>query len=159
MKTLVIYSSKYGATEKCATILKDKLGEECTLANIELESHPALDLYDTVVIGSSIYAGKMRSEIISFIKNNEEKLKEKNIGVFLCCKDQGSEAISYIAQNLPAWVSEKSFMQLAFGHEINLEKMNFIERNVLKLIFKVNESYSKIDEERINEAVEAINSL
>ena len=159
MKTLVIYSSKYGATEKCATMLKDKLGVDCTLANIALESHPNTDAYETVMIGSSIYAGKMKSDIISFVKNNEVKLKEKNIGLFLCCKDQGSEALSYIGQNMPTWVIEKAFIQSAFGHEINLEKMNFVERNILKMIFKVKESYSKIDENQIDEVVEAIKKL
>jgi len=159
MKTLVVYSSKYGATEKCAKMLKDKLGETCSLANIATESHPPLEDYEIVMIGSSIYAGKMRPEIISFVTKNEEVLQAKNIGVFLCCKDQGQEAISYISQNMPTWVIEKAFIQSAFGHEINLEKMNFVERNILKMIFKVKESYSKIDEKKINETVEAIKDL
>lgn len=159
MKTLVIYSSKYGATEKCATVLKDKLGETCTLSNIALESHPALDEYDTIIVGSAIYAGKMRADLIKFVTSNEETLREKNIGIFLSCKDQGTEALSYISQNMPTWVIEKAFIQSAFGHEINLEKMNLIERNILKMIFKVKKSYSKIDETQIDEAVKAINEL
>lgn len=159
MKTLVVYSSKYGATEKCAKILKDKLGETCSLSNIATESHPSLEDYETVMIGSSIYAGKMRADVLSFVTENEQVLQTKNIGVFLCCKDQGAEAISYISQNMPTWVIENAFVQSAFGHEINLEKMNFVERNILKMIFKVKESYSKIDEKQIDEAVEAIKQL
>lgn len=159
MKTLVVYSSKYGATEKCAKILKDKLGESCSLSNIATDDHPSLEDYDVVMIGSSVYAGKMRADIISFVNDNETLLKSKNIGIFLCCKDQGSEALSYINENMPTWVIENAFVQSAFGHEINLEKMNFVERNILKMIFKVKNSYSKIDEKEIDLTIEEIKKL
>lgn len=159
MKTLIVYSSKYGATEKGAKLLKEKLGDDCTLSNIATESHPALDSFDTVMIGSSIYASKMRSDIVSFVTSNEAALKNKNIGVFLCCKESGKEALGYIGQNLPEWVMEKTFIEATFGHEINLEKMNFVERSLLKMVFKVKESYSQLDEKEIEAVATAIKEL
>ncbi len=42
---------------------------------------------------------------------------------------------------------------------MNLDKMNFFERGLFKFIFKVKESYSKINDESLNQAVEAIKKL
>ncbi len=159
MKTMIVYSSKYGATENCAQLLMEKLGEDTMSINLSNGESPKFDDVDTIMVGSSIYAGKMRPDIIKFITENEHILKNKEFGIFLSCKDEGAEALSYIEQNLPEWVQHHAFVKSALGHEINLEKMNFIERSILKMVFKVKTSYSKLNQMEMDRVVEEIKNL
>jgi len=159
MKTVIVFSSKYGATEKCVGILKAQLGDVCDVVNLSVDVRPDLAGYDTVLLGSSIYAGKMRPEVINYVTDNELLLRNKNLGVLICCKDAHSEALHYIEENLPEWLNNNAFIRMAVGHEINLEKMNFLERNILKYVFKVKNSYSKLDEAALADIVAAVNAL
>lgn len=159
MKTLIVYNSRYGATEKCVQLLKEKIKVPVDIIKFEEDTVLALECYDTVLIGSSIYAGKMRPNIVKFVVENEAQLKAKNIGIILCCKEKGQDALKYIDENLPEWVGKEAFIKEALGHEINLEKMSFIVRLFIKTAFKVKESYSKIDKEGINKVAETINNL
>lgn len=159
MKTLIVYNSRYGATEKCVQLLKEKIKVPVDIIKLEEETVLTLEYYDTILIGSSIYAGKMRPNIVKFVRQNESQLKMKNFGVILCCRDKGQDALKYIDENLPSWVGEKAFIKEALGHEIHLEKMNLFIRLLMKKLFKVNESYSKIDNEQISKVAEVINNL
>jgi len=159
MKTLIVYSSKYGTTEKCAQRIQDQLGEDCDLVNLLDKQTLDLATYDTIMLGSSIYAGKMRPDVVKFVSDQESVLRNKSFGVFLCCKDEGAEALKYIEDNLPQWAWDQAFLKTSLGHEVNLDKMNFFERGLFKFIFKVKESYSKINDESLNQAVEAIKKL
>ena len=55
MKTLIIYSTKHGTAEKAASILKSKLSGEVHLVNIMNNHATALESYDTIILGGSIY--------------------------------------------------------------------------------------------------------
>ena len=156
MKTLIVYSSKYGTTEKCAQRIQNQLGEGCDLVNLSDKQTTDLSAYDTIMLGSSIYAGKMRPDVVKFVSDQENVLRDKSFGVFLCCKDEGAEALRYIEDNLPQWAWDQAFLKTSLGHEVNLDKMNFFERGLFKFIFKVKESYSKLDEANIEKLIETI---
>ncbi len=51
MKTLILFASRYGATEEIAYMLKSAVGGDVTVRNIR-ERGITLDGYDTVIIGS-----------------------------------------------------------------------------------------------------------
>ncbi len=114
MKTLIVYSSKYGTTEKCAQRIQNQLGEGCDLVNLLDKQTPDLAAYDTIMLGSSIYAGKMRSDVVKLVSDQESVLRDKSFGVFLCCKDEGEEALRYIEDNLPQWALGSSLFKNIF---------------------------------------------
>lgn len=54
MKTLILYATKYGATEACARLLAQNLEGEVQIINIK-QADIDLRKYDRVILGSSIY--------------------------------------------------------------------------------------------------------
>lgn len=157
MKTLIVYSSKHGTTEKCANLIAKDLMGLVEIVNLKNKTCKDINSYENVIIGGSIHAGRLQDEVKKFAKENEEILGNKNIGLFVCCKDEGEKAIEYMQYNLPESIIEKSIIKEHLGHEINLDKMNFLEKILLKGIFKIKESYSKIDYDAIKRITNKIN--
>ncbi len=159
MKTLILFASKYGATEKCAREIAQGINSSVDLVNLKMQNCDSLEPYHTVLIGGSVYAGRIQGEIKKYLESHQDALKGKNIGLFLCCKDEGAKAIEYLQANLPEWVVKQAFMKEHLGHEIDFNKMNFMERSLLKLVFKVKEGYSKIDAAAIQRIAKKVNEL
>ena len=78
MKTVVIFSSKYGSTEKYAALIAGELGADLRKAS---EIKPSrLREYDAVIFGGGLYAGSIRGA--GFVKKNAEALKGKRLAIF-----------------------------------------------------------------------------
>ena len=71
MSTLIAYATKYGFTKICAQELAKKLDENADICDLNSEK-PDLTKYDTVIIGGSIYAGKIRKPVADFCTNNTQ---------------------------------------------------------------------------------------
>ena len=84
MKTLILFASRYGATEEIAYMLKSAIGGDVTLCNIRDRSI-SLEDYDTVIIGSCVYMFKLDKRIKHFLRRNEKALLQKKLGLYLCC--------------------------------------------------------------------------
>ncbi|KNF08988.1 flavodoxin [Gottschalkia purinilytica] len=159
MKTLIIFSSKYGSTKKCAELIMKDLKGKVNMINLKNQKCKNVDNYDTVLICGAIYAGKLHSEVRKFVEDNKECLLEKNLGLFICCKEEKEKALEYMKYNIPDLIIQKAFIKEHLGHEINLEKMNFLEKFLLKSIFKIKESYSKVDYDAIKRITNKINEM
>ncbi|WZL72982.1 flavodoxin domain-containing protein [Clostridiaceae bacterium 35-E11] len=158
MKTLILFSSKYGATEKCVGLIMKELKRKPDVINLKKQTCKDIDRYDTILIGGAIYAGKLQGEVKKFVEDNQECLYKKNIGLFLCCKEE-EQAIEYLKTSLPDAIIQKAFIKEHLGHEINLERMNFLEKLLLKTVFKVKKSYSKINDHAIKRIAKNINEI
>nr|WP_242847760.1 flavodoxin domain-containing protein [Fervidicella metallireducens] len=77
MKILIAYGTKYGCCEKCAKILSEKLNGTVDLFNLKKDENINLNEYDLVIVGGSIYAGKIRNEVMNFCRSNLDILKHK----------------------------------------------------------------------------------
>lgn len=77
-KTVIIYKTKYNNTKKYAGWLAIKINADL----YEISDIKSSDLknYDTIIFGASIENGYIRG--VEFIKDNLEKLKNKNVIVF-----------------------------------------------------------------------------
>jgi menaquinone-dependent protoporphyrinogen IX oxidase len=79
-KTLVMYFSKYGTTKKYAEWIASELnGDINSIKSIKKET---LENYDTIILGSGLYAGKIAG--IKILINNYEKIKNKKLVIFTC---------------------------------------------------------------------------
>jgi len=79
-KTLVLYSSKYGATKKYAEWIAAELnGDVCTISEFKQNT---LANYGAVVLGSSLYAGNIKG--LDIIINNYDTLRGKKLILFTC---------------------------------------------------------------------------
>lgn len=101
MKGIIVYKGKYGATHQYASWLRNEL--ELHLAPAENCKKYQLDLSDAVVIGSSIYIGKLL--IRKWLKNNIDTLRNKKIFLFAVCGTPIGETKklqTYLESSVPA---------------------------------------------------------
>lgn len=159
MKILMLISSKYGSTEKCGQLIKKELKGKKDIVNLENQTCNDINSYDTVIIGGGIYAGNLQGNLKKFVEEKEKTLKNKNIGIFLCCKEEGNQVTEYIKTNLPNSIFENAFIKERVGYEISLEKMNFIVKFMMKTFFKIKENQSEIDNEAIKRIIDKTNRL
>jgi len=79
-KALVMYFSKYGSTKKYAEwIVAELNGDIYDIKNVKYD---ILENYETIILGTAIYAGKI--EGMNIIINNYEKIKDKKIVIYTC---------------------------------------------------------------------------
>ena len=157
MKTLIAYATKHGCTEKCSKMLKEELQGQVELINLEREKKVDLSLYDQVVIGGSVYAGRIRKPVSNFCTQYMEELTNKRIGLFFCgiVEEDGieTELNSIFSPELLNAARAKEF----FGGELILEQMGVMEKYIIKKVVKVTTSTSKIREDKISDFAKVMN--
>ncbi|WP_066890996.1 flavodoxin domain-containing protein [Clostridium nigeriense] len=157
MKTLIVYSSKYGCTKKCSELLKKELKDEVNVVNLNNTKDIDLNKYHKVIIGGSIYIGQIRKEVKEFCSKNLEILKGKKIALFICCMQEGEAIDTTFIQNFPKELIDTAIIKESFGGEFNFFKMNFFERFIVKKIAKVSSDKSNILTENISKFARTIN--
>ncbi|AIQ36123.1 hypothetical protein R50345_16725 [Paenibacillus sp. FSL R5-0345] len=133
MKTIIIYTSKYGCTEKAAYLLKNQLGEETEVVNLMLAKEPALERYDTVILGGSIYYGKIQKQMMEFTSKYQNELSKKRVGLFICAGAKGEQAAQELKSSFPEKLYDQSITKEVFGDEIYEEKFTLLDRLVLRM--------------------------
>ena len=131
----------------CADLLKSKLHGDVQVINItDKNALLKLDLsaFDKIIIGGSIHAGKVQSQLVRFCKTNLNQLQQKKIGFFLCTMEHPVKAEHYHHENFPG--------ELIFG------KMNFFEKFILQKIAKTKQDIFRIDTNHIDQFAEKMNA-
>lgn len=139
MKTLIVYASKHGCTEKCAHLLAEKLPGTVDVVNMEKAKVPVLKEYDTVVIGGSIHVGRIQKSVAVFCKDNMRDLLEKKVGLFICCADE-TRVEAQMNGAFPEPLLRHAVVSEHFGHTYDFSKMNVFERLAIKVIAKTDQS-------------------
>ncbi|MEI6845492.1 MAG: flavodoxin domain-containing protein [Candidatus Firestonebacteria bacterium] len=155
MKTAICYSTRHGATKKCAELLKFKLlGAEL----VDVKEKPDFDLspYDTVIIGGSVQAGTVKRELKKFCQVNRKLLFQKKLGLYICCMYEGEKAQHEIQMNFPGELYENAVATDYFGGIFDLAKLNFFERIIVKLVAGIKENRFNIKEDRIAKFAEKV---
>lgn len=132
-KTLILYASKYGCTEKAAFLLKSRLGE-AEVVNLKYSRVPALASYDKVILGSSIYYGKVRKEMALFASNFGQELAGKQLGLFICAGMTGVKAEQELQQAYPEVLYSSARAKDIFGDEIYPEKISAMDKWILRMV-------------------------
>lgn len=150
MNTLIVYASKYGCTEKCAVNLLEKLTGKVDICNLKTTETIDIFQYDKVVIGGSIYMGKIQKEVSEFCSKNLDVLKDKKIGVFICCMRDGDTAQRELNNAFPQELVENAVAKEYFGGAFIFSKMGFLDKLITKKVAKTDQDASTISEERMN---------
>ena len=79
-KVLIIYFSNYGSTKRYAEWIASELNAD--IYSIEHVNQNTLTSYDTIILGSGLYAGKI--EGLNLIVNNYDALHDKKLVLFTC---------------------------------------------------------------------------
>ena len=153
MKNLIVYATKHGTVKKCAEMLKVKLNDETVLANVK-EEVPDLDNFDNVILGGSIYIGKIQKKLYNYAKDNLSQLSKKKVAVFICSGEDNPE---YITTSFPEELLNHAVSKQLFGGELILENLNFFTRFLMRRIMKIKNGYSRIKKSNISELADNIN--
>lgn len=158
MKSLIVFCSSHGTTEKAAVLLRNQLNGEVVMLNLnQTKTHPNLDLFDTVIIGGSIHAGTIQRKVKRFMGEYHDVLMRKRIGLFLCCMNQGDAAKEQFENVFPNDLKEKAVVKGLFGGEFLISKMNFIEKMMVKKVSGVTIESSNLNAQSILQFAERIN--
>ncbi|MBT3272064.1 MAG: flavodoxin [Spirochaetales bacterium] len=150
MNALIAYRSKYGAAALCAQKLNEKLGGKCGIVDLKDEKNPSLVEYDTVIIGGSIYAGRMQGTVSRFVEKNKAALKVKTVGLYITCLYQDDKAREELEANFPIWLTAHAAVSEWFGGIAKLGGMSKTDRFIFTRMAKVVDDIDSISEERID---------
>jgi menaquinone-dependent protoporphyrinogen oxidase len=159
MKTLIVYCSSHGTTEKAVQLLSEWMEGDVLAVDLKRDriNYEVSD-YDFVIIGGSIHAGSIQGKIKHFIGKYYEELLTKKLGLFLCCWHDGETALEQFDLAYPEELRKISIANGIFGGEFLVSKMNFIERQIVKKVNGVTEDTSNLDTTAIMTFVMKINS-
>jgi menaquinone-dependent protoporphyrinogen oxidase len=149
MKTLIIYASRHGCARRAAEKIGEAFGDGVEICDVRQSAQFKLDQFERVIIGGSIHIGKIQSRIRNYIEKNLAQLLEKQVGLFICHMAEAAEAEQEFTNAYPQQLIEHAAAIGLFGGEFNFEKMNFVEKYMIKKVGKVTESVSRINEDNI----------
>lgn len=153
MKTLIIYTTTHGCTGLVVQQIAAKLNGHVKTVDIRKEPEPELKQFGRVIIGGSIHAGKIQKRIRDYCISNLETLKSKELGLFICCMYENEIALEQLKNSFPEELHQYAKTEAILGGEFNFEKMNFLEKLMVRKIANINESISKIDQNAITKFV------
>ena len=149
MKTLIIYASKTGTTEKCAKEINRQL-KDSEMVNI-LNQNEDINKYDLIVIGTPIRMGMIDKKIKKFLINNIENLKSKKVAYFICCGFNENWK-SYYEQNIPKDLLDTAIIYDTFGGEMDIQKQKGFDKFITKIVSKNTDKSKEI--KILNENIE-----
>ena len=140
-KVLVAYATKYGATAEIA----ERIGQVLRQAGLDVEVLAAeragdAQAYKAVVLGSAVYIGQWRKQAAAFLKANEQALAGRPVWLF----SSGPTGEGDPVELTQGWRFPKGLQPVAdriqprdiavFAGSANVEKMNFLEKFMLKQV-------------------------
>lgn len=167
MSILIAYATNHGCAEKCAEILNGKLSEKADLCNLKKGNAPDLSKYDKVIIGGSIYAGKIQKAVKEYCANNLNELKGKKLGFFICCMSVEEPAKAQLNSSFPSELLSIAAAKEVFGGGFTFSDMNFFEKFIIKMVAKsqkrtpvdTKKDISHLFDENINKFAQAMNNV
>lgn len=161
MKTLIVYATKNGTTEKVAKILAKKLGG----ADVKNIAQDTFDLtaYDRVLVGSNIRMGTVDRKIRAFLLAKIGILLEKELGLFLCCCFPKQEQ-TYFRNNVPSQLLEHAKAASALGGELDRAQLKGADKLVAKMVLKADHAQGilrtfALENDRIDAFVEKLKQM
>ena len=139
MKTAIIYYSKHGTTERVAHLIGEKLDNKVDYISLKECLKPDMRNYDRIILGTSIYAGASSRKVTQFCHKNQPLLEQRVIGLFICCMNKAQE-VAEMNKAFPEFLQRLTIPKAVLGGEFKFDKMNFIERFLIRKIAKVNSS-------------------
>ncbi|MGL4737956.1 MAG: flavodoxin domain-containing protein [Cellulosilyticaceae bacterium] len=130
MKTLIVYSSSYGFTERCAKRLAANL-EDADVVRVRKIMMPNIKRYDQVIIGSPIYMRQIDTWIKVFCENKLQELLKKEVGIFICCGEV-SQADEIIGVSFPKQLLVVAKSVEVLGGEVHFERLRPHHKVVIK---------------------------
>jgi menaquinone-dependent protoporphyrinogen oxidase len=132
VKVLIAYRTRYGTAAECARSLVRRIAAESRLVDLALVRKPDVSAFDVVLIGGSVYGGKIQREVTSFCEREREVLLKKKVGLFLCCLYRGEHAKAQLREAFPQWLHSHAFAAALPGGELRFGSLRLLDRLLVR---------------------------
>lgn len=128
IRTLVVYSSKYGSTRDAARIIS-LINGPAMYCSVD-EFKPEYKEFENIVIGSPLIQEKLEPSIIEFAGNNREWLKEKPVSLFCTCLDKNGGLDQL--RSLEKFIDIKAVSMKALGGRLIVNQLDETDTELIK---------------------------
>lgn len=138
-RILVTYATRAGSTVGVAKAIGETLSKRGFAVDVkDVKENPSLDGYQGVIIGSAIRLGGWLAEATDFIKYNQGELTKIPVAVFnvhiLNLGDDEQSRTSRLAYLDEVRSMIKPVDEIFFAGEIDLTKLSFVDRMMVKMV-------------------------
>lgn len=159
MKTAIVYYSKHGAAEKIAKLISAKLKDaDVRMLNLKLSPVASIENFDMIIIGGSIYYGKIQKKVKEFCKGNLNLLLKKKIALFISCLTKEMEQEEF-NKAFPERLRKASIANGLLGGELIYNKLGFLEKFAIRFVGKTSADVHEINFKAIDEFANKINAV
>ena len=159
MSVLIVYRSKYGCTERCCGELARQIGGGPVIVNLASRRIPDIRGFDVVLIGGSIYGGKVQREVTSFCERSEKDLRNVSAGLFICCLYEGEHARAQLNAAFPDWLTAHAFTTAVFGGELRYRGLTLLDRLLVRSVSPLSQDVSHLRPEAVRVMADAVKAL
>jgi len=152
MKTLVLYATKYGATAEIAQKIADKIDGAIT-HDLKNTAVPDIAEFECIIVGTSIYAGSIRKEAKEYIEKNDETLRSKTLGLFICGMEANMDKERF-ETCFPNELAKTAKAICTPGGIFDPKKAGIFAKLVMKVVTKQSGYVSTVDDAKIDQFVE-----
>jgi menaquinone-dependent protoporphyrinogen IX oxidase len=152
MKGIILYKGKYGATRQYANWIAESM--QWQLFTPEQLLNETLNTADVVVIGSSVYTGRLT--LHSWLRKHAHQLLYKKVFLFIVCATPADkkEVLDEIAQhNIPALLKDKISVFFLPGRVV-IKDLNWIHK--LMLSFASRATKDPAEKQRMTEGFDSV---
>jgi menaquinone-dependent protoporphyrinogen oxidase len=148
-KALIVYGTRYGATEMTSEEIADVFREEgLDVKVVNLKDNKVKDIsdYGLVIVGSGIQVNRWTKEPEKFLKKFQKELTKKKVALFVCCGsaqpiDEKEDKVTTIENAKTKYLEEKAakynLQPIAlglFGGVYNFNKMSWFFRKTMSAV-------------------------
>lgn len=127
--TLIVFASEHGTVKKYVRKLFELLDGKVDICDLnQRRTVPDLSIYDTIIVGGSIYSGNIQQSVADFCNENIHFLQTVRLGLFVTSAYSGERGQQQLDAAFPAELNEKAIVRDYFGGEIDKSKLSFWER-------------------------------
>jgi menaquinone-dependent protoporphyrinogen oxidase len=159
VSVLIVFRSKYGTTAACARELAAGIGGDIEVADLARARVPPLGGFDTVLIGASIYGGKVHRSVTAFCEREQELLRQRRVGLFLCCLYRGERAAAQLRAAFPEWLAAHAFTRELFGGALHVDRLTLGDRILVQALQSPLSDVQLIDHRAIARMAEAVRAF
>jgi menaquinone-dependent protoporphyrinogen oxidase len=150
VNTLILYESKHGTVAHAVSILAESLNGEVVAVKLSDGNIPPLAGFDAVILGGSIYFGKIQKTMSRFIDKNKQELLGKKLGLFICgAHPDQKEREKELQLAYPKELMVQAAAADILGYQIHIQEFNRLEAIIVKSILGLKEDKDGLDRGRI----------
>jgi menaquinone-dependent protoporphyrinogen oxidase len=117
-----------------------------------------VNAFDVVLVGGSIYGGRIQREVTAFCEGRSDLLLKCKIGLFLCCLSQGEHAREQLQAAFPDWLAAHAFARSLFGGDLHYDRLTLLDRLLVRGLPRPRQGVSLLDRDAITAMADLVNS-